>query len=107
MWAGSGRYAIVGVGQTVFTMDHQRSELSLALEAVLAAIEDAGLEAGEVDGLVTDRPDRADPMTMARALGRTDLDLFLAPDLPGPGAAGRAWRPAARSMPPPTPLADC
>ena len=36
--------SIVGLGQTEFSKNSGRSELRLAMEAILAAIEDAGLE---------------------------------------------------------------
>jgi acetyl-CoA acetyltransferase len=44
--------AIVGIGQTPFTRNSGRTAWDLALEATLAAIEDAGIDAREVDGLV-------------------------------------------------------
>ena len=46
------RAAIVGIGQTGFSKDSGRTEWALALEAILAALADAGLEASSVDGLV-------------------------------------------------------
>ena len=49
----SGRAAIAGVGTTEFSKDSGRSELRLAVEAVTAALDDAGLDPSEVDGLVT------------------------------------------------------
>lgn len=41
-----GRAAIVGIGATEFSKDSGRSELRLAVEAVRAALDDAGLTAG-------------------------------------------------------------
>jgi acetyl-CoA acetyltransferase len=49
----SGEAAIVGVGYTDFTQNSGRSVLSLATEACRAAVEDAGLPTGEVDGIVS------------------------------------------------------
>ena len=46
-----GRAAIAGVGQTEFSKRSGRSELRLAVEAVAAALADAGLEPADVDGL--------------------------------------------------------
>ena len=43
--------AIVGLGSTAYGRDLQRSELSLGLEAALKAIEDAGIERQEIDGI--------------------------------------------------------
>ena len=41
--------AIVGIGQTKFTKNSGVSELSLAVECVAKAIEDAGLEPQDID----------------------------------------------------------
>ena len=43
--------AIVGLGSTPYGRDLQRSELSLGLEAALAAIADAGIDRQEIDGI--------------------------------------------------------
>lgn len=48
-----GSCAIVGIGQTEFSKESGRSELQLACEAVSAALDDAGLTPGDVDGMVT------------------------------------------------------
>jgi acetyl-CoA acetyltransferase/uncharacterized OB-fold protein len=45
--------AIVGVGQTEYSKNSGRSELQLAAEASLAAIEDAGLDPADIDGMIT------------------------------------------------------
>jgi len=45
------KVAIVGVGSTAYGRDLKRSELSLGLEAALKAIEDAGLDRQDVDGI--------------------------------------------------------
>ena len=44
--------AIVGIGQTEFSKDSGRSTLHMALEAILQALADAGLEPKDVDGIV-------------------------------------------------------
>ncbi|WP_334397715.1 thiolase C-terminal domain-containing protein [Bradyrhizobium sp. AZCC 2289] len=44
--------AIVGIGRTEFSSRSGRSELRLALEAITEALDDAGLEPDQVDGLV-------------------------------------------------------
>lgn len=46
------RAVIVGIGATEFSTNSGRSELRLALEAITAALDDAGLPAEKVDGLV-------------------------------------------------------
>jgi acetyl-CoA acetyltransferase len=72
------RTAIAGVGYTPFTKDSGVSTLTLACRAVLAALEDAGLAVGEVDGLATHRVgDSAAPTLVAPALGLTDLAWHL------------------------------
>ena len=43
--------AIVGIGQTRFAKSLEDSELSLACQAISAAIDDAGLQPSDVDGL--------------------------------------------------------
>ena len=45
------KLAVVGVGSTPYGRDLQRTSLSLALEAALRAIDDAGIDRQEVDGL--------------------------------------------------------
>src|SRR5215207_5144826 len=49
----SGKAAIVGIGATDFSKNSGRSELRLAAEAVLDALDDAGLTPADVDGMVT------------------------------------------------------
>jgi acetyl-CoA acetyltransferase len=48
----SGVASIVGVGETAYSRASGRSEQSLAVEAVSRALQDAGIPAQEVDGLV-------------------------------------------------------
>jgi acetyl-CoA acetyltransferase len=50
-WA-RGRTAIVGVGQTALSRSARESVLELAVQASLEALADAGLEPGDVDGLL-------------------------------------------------------
>ncbi|MEW9547813.1 acetyl-CoA acetyltransferase [Nonomuraea sp. NPDC050783] len=70
--------AIAGIGYTPFTKDSGVSTLTLACRAVLAALEDAGLDAADVDGLATHRVgDSAPPTLVAPALGLGDLSWHL------------------------------
>ena len=46
------RTAIVGVGETEFSRNAGRSNLQLALEAILGALDEAGLEPKDVDAIV-------------------------------------------------------
>ncbi|WP_405734700.1 lipid-transfer protein [Streptomyces sp. NBC_00028] len=71
-----GRAAIVGVGATEFSKKSGRSELSLAAEAVRAALEDAGLTAADVDGMVTFTMDTSPEITVAQACGIGELSFF-------------------------------
>ena len=68
--------AIVGIGQTEFSKNSGRSELALACEAVSAAIEDSGLEPGDIDGMTTFTMDSSDEIEIARSVGIGDLTFF-------------------------------
>lgn len=72
----SGRAAIVGVGETEFSKDSGRSELRLAVEAVRAALADAGLAPADVDGLVTFSMDSTAEVALAREIGAGELRFF-------------------------------
>ncbi|KOV83926.1 lipid-transfer protein [Streptomyces sp. NRRL WC-3618] len=71
-----GRAAIVGVGATEFSKDSGRSELRLAVEAVRAALDDAGLTPADVDGMVTFTMDTSPEITVAQAAGIGELSFF-------------------------------
>jgi acetyl-CoA acetyltransferase len=51
--AFAGRTAIVGVGYTTFSKQSGRTVLDLASEACATALADAGVESGDVDGIVS------------------------------------------------------
>jgi acetyl-CoA acetyltransferase len=53
MWHGRGKTAIVGIGYSEITRKPQKPLGLLAIDACRAAIEDAGLEARQIDGLAT------------------------------------------------------
>ncbi|XHM68233.1 lipid-transfer protein [Streptomyces nigra] len=72
----SGRAAVAGIGATEFSKDSGHSELRLAVEAVRAALDDAGLTPGDVDGLVTFTMDTSPEITVAQACGMGDLSFF-------------------------------
>ncbi|CAL2056179.1 MULTISPECIES: lipid-transfer protein [Streptomyces] len=71
-----GRAAVVGIGATEFSKDSGRSELRLAVEAVRAALDDAGLAPADVDGLVTFTMDTSPEITVAQACGMGELSFF-------------------------------
>src|SRR6202047_3775833 len=72
----SGKAAIVGIGATDFSKNSGRSELRLAAEAVLDALDDAGLASPDVDGMVTFTMDSNTEVAVSRATGIGDLKFF-------------------------------
>ena len=71
-----GTTAIAGIGATEFSKDSGRTELRLAVEAVGAALADAGIPASDVDGMVTFTMDSNEEIEIARALGMGELTFF-------------------------------
>jgi len=70
-----GRIAVVGVGETTY-YKHGRapaSEFALALQAILRACADAGIDPREIDGFASYSNDRNDPSRLAAALGLPEL----------------------------------
>ena len=70
-----GRVAVAGVGETEY-FKHGRSpdpEFKLALKAILAAAEDAGIDPREIDGFASYSNDRNEPSRIAAALGIREL----------------------------------
>jgi acetyl-CoA acetyltransferase len=78
--------AVVGIGATEFSKDSGRSELQLAVEAIAAALADAGLRCDEVDGLCTYAMDKNPEIEVFRNIGGRDLKFFSRIDYGG-GAA--------------------
>jgi acetyl-CoA acetyltransferase len=72
-FAGRDKAAVVGIGQTEFSRDSGRSVLSLASEASLKAIADAGLTVDDIDGIVRCEQDTVRPYSLAAALGAKNL----------------------------------
>jgi len=70
------RCAIAGIGTTEYSRDSGRSVLSLATQASLAALRDAGLSADEVDGIVRCNHDVVHHNDLVHALGMRRLDYF-------------------------------
>jgi acetyl-CoA acetyltransferase len=70
-----GRVAVVGVGETTYYKHGRapKSEFALALEAILRACADAGLDPRQVDGFASYSNDRNDPSRLAAALGLPEL----------------------------------
>ncbi len=68
--------AIVGIGETAFAKALAPSETSLALEAILQALEDAGIDASEVDGFASYSMETTDEVEVARNLGAGEITFF-------------------------------
>jgi len=80
------RAAIVGIGATEFSKDSGRSELQLAVEAIKAALDDAGLGTHEVDGLSTFTMDNNPEIEVFRNIGGRELKFFSRIEYGGGGA---------------------
>jgi acetyl-CoA acetyltransferase len=73
-----GQAAIVGIGCTEFSKDSGVSTFTLATRAIRAAIADAGLEFGDIDGLCTyGTSDSVAPNLLAQALGIQSLNYYV------------------------------
>lgn len=68
--------AIVGIGATPFAKHLLESEKALACRAILAALDDAGIEPREVDGLASYTMEETDEVELAKAVGLGDLTFF-------------------------------
>lgn len=70
-----GKVAIAGVGETTYYKHGQSpdAEFKLALQAVLAACEDAGVDPRDVDGFASYGNDRSEATRLAAALGIKEL----------------------------------
>lgn len=74
--AFNGKTAVAGIGATEFSKESGRSELRLAVEAVNAALDDAGIDPSDVQGMVTYSADTNPDVDIARSLGIGDLTFF-------------------------------
>src|SRR5262245_19273259 len=70
------RTAIVGLGQTEFAKHLDRPEKVLALEAIAAALDDAGIDPTEVDGLSSYTLENTEEIEIARNLGCEAITWF-------------------------------
>jgi acetyl-CoA acetyltransferase len=70
--------AVAGIGYTEFTTKSGVTTLTLAMRAILSALEDAGLGVEDVDGLATySMSDSVAPPIVAQALGLNDVNYML------------------------------
>ncbi|MCD4524244.1 hypothetical protein [Nocardioides sp. cx-173] len=75
---------VVGIGRTAFSKASGRTPLAMAAEAARAALSDAGIPAGEVDGVIDFHTnDSASAADVGRAIGAVDLGVAL--DVSGGG----------------------
>src|SRR4051794_4824049 len=95
--AYAGRAAIVGIGATEFSKDSGRSELQLALEACVAACEDAGVDPSRVNGLSTFTMETNPESEIMRGLGIDELTHFSRIHFGG-GAPSATAQQAARAV---------
>lgn len=72
----SGKTAIVGIGETDYSRNSGRTELVLSLQAITAALDDCGIKASEVDGLLRWGVETTLESDVASNLGIKDLALF-------------------------------
>ncbi|MBS0366309.1 MAG: lipid-transfer protein [Proteobacteria bacterium] len=89
--------AIVGIGATEFSKNSGRSELRLAVEAVTAALAEAGIDPAEVDGLCTYTMDNNPEIEVFRNIGGRELRFFSRIHYGG-GAAGAPLQQAALAV---------
>lgn len=89
----AGKVAIAGIGQTPFGRGLEPSERELACMAIDAALRDAGVEPGEVDGVSCYTMEGTPDFDVARDLGFGPLHWFAQVAHgggAGPGAVGQA-----------------
>jgi acetyl-CoA acetyltransferase len=92
---------VVGVGETRYAKwggITDASEYELALDAILAAVADAGLRVDDVDGLASFAEDRNDATFVAADLGLPELRYAGLSWLPGGGGACAAVANAAHAV---------
>ena len=74
--AATRQATIVGIGATEFSKDSGRTELRLACEATLAALEDAGISGADVDGMSSYSMDNNFEIDVHRQVGGRELRYF-------------------------------
>ncbi|MCB0997220.1 MAG: lipid-transfer protein [Acidimicrobiales bacterium] len=74
--AFANQTAIAGIGATEFSKDSGRTPMHLAVEACMAALDDAGLDPAEVDGISVFSAEQNTEIEVARNLGIPELRHF-------------------------------
>src|SRR5690242_14932608 len=70
------RCAVAGIGATDFSRNSGRSDLTLAVQATLAACADAGIAPADIDGIVRSDMDTVRSNDLAHALGIPELTFW-------------------------------
>lgn len=78
--------AIVGIGETQYSKNSARTELSLACEAINKALIDAGLGVVDIDGLIRFEMDAIDDVALTQHLGLRNLRWMSETGYGGTGA---------------------
>ena len=68
--------AIVGVAESAFSKALEPPEKALACQVILAALEDAGIDASEVDGMSSYTMESTDAVEVAKTIGAGDITFF-------------------------------
>lgn len=102
-----GKVAVAGVGETDYYKRGEAPdpEFKLALKAIIAACEDAGISPTQIDGFASFSNDRSDPSRLAAALGCPELRFSNMQWGGGGGGGAAAVGNAAAAIA--TGLADC
>jgi acetyl-CoA acetyltransferase len=83
-----GATAITGVGSTEFSRHAGRTELQLASEAISAAVADAGVEIGDVNGIVSYTVDPVEETELVRSVGFQEINWSSRVPYGGGGSMG-------------------
>lgn len=80
--------AIAGIAETPFARRLEASEYELAVQAIVGACADAGIDPGEIDGLASYTMEATSEVDVAKAVGAGDVTFFT--QVPYGGGAGPA-----------------
>ena len=83
-----GATAIAGAGCTEFSRQAGRTELQLACESITAALADCGLEAQDVDGIVSYTVDPVEETELIRSIGFSEINWSSRVPYGGGGSMG-------------------
>lgn len=83
-----GKYAIVGIGETTYTRGSGKTTRAMGTHAIRAAIEDAGLTPGDVDGMLSYNGNDSTPSPMMAGDLGIRLNFYM--DCQGGGSSTEA-----------------